>query len=258
MLKTLRRNNAQNRQAISIDDAIEKKSVRIVNLIGYGILILTFLDIIAIFIPPKFFDPNWELSSIGKTVEIVWAPLLAFILIFYRRQQESIELGELKILSLLSYLSLIIGIIYLVTVPLLITDTFRIARTNTGLFNKQVDVQKTQVAEITKQLNAANEEQLRDFFTNNQQEFPELKGSSVRELKTSFLSQLDKKQEIIQAQIKQELTFKQQKLSKTAIKWILGAIVAGTSFLLIWQHTNWSSSIVAYKKQQRKTLTISD
>jgi hypothetical protein len=257
MLKMLKRNNAQNRQAISIDDAIEKQSVRILNLIGYGILFLTALDIIAILIPPKFFDPNWELSSIGKTIEIVWAPLLAFILIFSRRQQELIALGELKILSLLSYLSLIIGVVYLVTVPLLITDTFRIARTNTGLFNKQVDVQKTQVEEITKQLNAANEEQLNNFFTINRQEFPQLQGSSGKELKTSFLSQLNKKQQAIQTQLKQDLTDKQRKLSKTAIKWILGAIVAGVSFLLIWQHTNWSSSIVASKKRQKKTLTIS-
>jgi hypothetical protein len=258
MLKTLKRNNAQNRQAISIDDAIEKKSIRVINLIGYGILILTFLDIVAIFIPPKFFDPNWELSSIGKTIEIVWAPLIAFVLIFYRRQQESIELGELKLLSLLSYLSLIIGIIYFMTVPLLITDTFRIARTNTSLVNRQLDAQRTQIEEITKQLNTANEEQLNNLFTINIQESPQLQGSSVKELKTSFLSQLNKKQEAAKTQLKQELSSKQRKLSKTAIKWILGAIVAGVSFLLIWQHTNWSSSIVASKKRQRKTLTIAD
>jgi uncharacterized membrane protein len=257
MFKTFTFHKSRNNETITIDESIEKQSSKIINLVGYVILLLALFDIMATLIPPKFFDPNWELATIGKIVETVWAPLLGLILIFYRRQQESIKYRELKVLSLFSLLSLILGIIYLLTVPLLISDTFRIARSNLATVNIQVEAQRTQIEQIKQQLDNANELQLNTFLSQYQKQAPQLKGSSTQELKANFLSKIDREQAIKTSQIEKNLTAQQRSLSKLAIKWILGALISGVSFICIWQETKWSRAIIAYKQQNQKTLTLS-
>ncbi len=252
MLKVFQPNKFQNRQTITIDDAIEKQSSKIINLVGYVILLLALLDAIASFIPAKFFDPNWELTTIGKNIEAVWAPLLGFVLIFYRRQQEPIKFRELKILSFISSLSLILGIIYLLTVPLLITDTFRISRSNHAQVNLQLEAQRIKVKQITEQLNQANESQLNIFLTKYRQQAPDLQDYSIQELKNNFLSRINKEQQAKNGKSNRDLASRQQALSKIAIKWILGALISGISCIFIWRETSWSRAIVAYKKQEQK------
>src|SRR6476469_8023934 len=51
--------------------------------IGYGLLILSVLDAIAVLIPANFGNRLWELQTIGAVVERVPVPLLAMALIFF-------------------------------------------------------------------------------------------------------------------------------------------------------------------------------
>ena len=51
--------------------------------IGYGLLILSVLDTIAVLLPANFGNRLWELQTIGAIVERVPVPLLAMALIFF-------------------------------------------------------------------------------------------------------------------------------------------------------------------------------
>ena len=59
--------------------------------VGYLILLLSFLDYILLLMPPQFLNPNWELNTMGRIIEYVWAPLIAFLMIFVRLPEQKIS-----------------------------------------------------------------------------------------------------------------------------------------------------------------------
>ena len=114
-----------------IQVATEKleRSSKMLPWIGYFILVLIFLDYVFLLIPPRFLNPTWELNIIGHLVENVWAPLLGFALVFIHRENNFKEL-ELKILSWLSRLMLLMAIIYFLSAPLILSNTIKIQQKN--------------------------------------------------------------------------------------------------------------------------------
>ena len=151
---------------VLVNKTAEQKSLQTVNLVGYSILFLVLVDYLALLISAQFFDPTWELTTIGRLVETAWAPLLAFLLIFYRRYQDIIKPGELRLLSLLSWFALLLGIAYFLAVPLIIGNTIRINRSQQAQLISQIHNQKTQVQQYTQQLNQASDEQLNNLLQN--------------------------------------------------------------------------------------------
>ena len=63
-------------KSILTNELIEKQSYTFVALVGYVILGLIFFDYIHLLIPPKFFNPNWEIETIGRIIETIWILLL--------------------------------------------------------------------------------------------------------------------------------------------------------------------------------------
>ncbi|MCJ8280423.1 MAG: hypothetical protein MJK14_11100 [Rivularia sp. ALOHA_DT_140] len=46
-------------------------SISIMRWVGYGLLILALFDVIEMFIPTRFMNPNWEFQTFGALVEKV-------------------------------------------------------------------------------------------------------------------------------------------------------------------------------------------
>lgn len=57
-------------------------SLSIVRWVGYGLLILALFDVIEMFVPANFMNPNWEFQTFGALVERVAVPLIGFVFIF--------------------------------------------------------------------------------------------------------------------------------------------------------------------------------
>ena len=57
-------------------------SLPIIRWVGYGLLILALFDVIEMFIPARFMNPNWEFQTIGALVERVAVPLIGFAFVF--------------------------------------------------------------------------------------------------------------------------------------------------------------------------------
>ncbi|MDJ0531691.1 MAG: HpsJ family protein [Xenococcaceae cyanobacterium MO_207.B15] len=219
---------------------VEQKSSKIINLVGYTILFLVLLDYAALLISPKFFNPVWGWETAGKLVETVWAPLLGFLFIFYRRDQDLIKPRELTFLSLLSWLALILGTIYLLIAPVLIGNAFRINRSQKAQVTNQISQQKTQVQQYSQKLEQVSKEQLNNLLQAYQQQAPDIAISSSQQLKENLLTQINQRQQTAQKQLQNNFSQQKINLIKTTFKWLIGAIISGVSFILIWSYTQWA------------------
>jgi hypothetical protein len=108
-----------------LSNRIEQRTQLLVHLLGYGLLAFSLLDYIHIVTAPRFTDPVWEFQTIGALVEHAAIPLLGLILVFYRHEGY-IGKREKNFLGFLSWLCLLLGLLYLLMLPLGVADTWRI------------------------------------------------------------------------------------------------------------------------------------
>ncbi len=112
------------------------RSIALWRLVGYGLLFLFLMDLAEILIPPRFLNPQWEFNVLGQIVERVPIPLLAFILIFYGGNYLR-KSWEIYFLAFVSWLTLFIGIFFILAVPLGIVNSLRINKqAQTNITNK--------------------------------------------------------------------------------------------------------------------------
>lgn len=216
----------EEKEPLYISDEIEYLGVTLLPLIEYIILCLISIDYIALLVQPQFFNPNWEYQTMGKIVKTIWAPIISSTFIFYRREGTTIGGKELGLLSWISRLTLLLGILYLLMVPLLLVNTVRIHQLNRARLIVQFENNDNQIEQVQEQLDSISEEELTARFPNSNRE--------------DLLAQLKQNQNNVEEQA--ESAYKQQKfnLIKLTVKWCLGAILGATSLILIWRYTSWA------------------
>jgi hypothetical protein len=241
---------------VQVSPEQSKEAILLLPFIGYLLLALTCLDYVFLLIPLNLFNSTWELNTIGGLVENVWAPLLGFLLIFYRPAGTKIKLREIKFLTWLSRLLLLLTVMYFLAVPLIISNTIRIEKSYFSQFNLEVEQQKTKVDVLEKQLNQLGEEELKAFYQQSQsQQTSALSIDSNLPLRQQLLNQLHHEQEQSFKQV--ETAYKQQKanLLKKSVKWGIGTIISGILFMFLWKYSRWTrtSSIINNKIQPENT-----
>lgn len=236
--------NAQKKNSLKgslyLSETVEEHSTFLMRLLGYGLLIFALLDYIYIVIPPRFTNPAWELQTIGAFVEHAAIPLLGLMLVFYRYQGYISKL-EKRLLGLLSWVSLLLGLLYLLMVPLGIIDTGRIYHNNNSQIDAQLSQQRQQVEQIKVKLNqATTDEQLRQLFASLTPEGRSLKINDPQTLKDQSLAQISQNDRNIQAKADSVRKTQRNSLLKNSIKWNLAALVSGILFIWIWHLTRWT------------------
>ena len=240
--KRRRSSTHKDRGIKKVQIATEKldRASKILPLAGYFILGLTFIDYVFLLIPPHFLDPNWELNTIGHLVENVWAPLLGFLLVFLRREN-TLRLLEIKVLSWLSRLILLMAIVYFLAAPLIVSNTIRIQDKSFSQLKIQLENQKTQVANIKQKLSQVPDEQLAKYLRQGQSSASKIDLSTP--LLAQVLSKVDEEQTKSSDQIKTAYKQKILSLFKTSLKWILGSLLSGIMLLVFWKNTEWLRNI---------------
>lgn len=211
-------------------------------LIGYGFLILFTLDLAEIFIPPQFLNPEWEFQTLGNIVERVAIPFIALLLIFQggnylRKGWEFIALFSL------SWLSLFVGVLFLLSVPLGIINSIRIDKINATnitdgtkqrlevlqeVETRLKDVQNKQDMQVLiSQLNSGNAPVIE-----NDQQLTQVK-TNLNDFIKNSRNQLDNQSKMARKQ-------GQRALLKRSVKWNLGALISGVLFIMTWQMTKWA------------------
>ena len=218
------------------------RSIAIWRLIGYALLFLFALDLAEIIIPPRPLDPAWQFEVLGQIVERVPIPLISFIFIFYGGKYLR-KSWEYIFLTASSWLTLLIGIFFIIAVPMGVISSVKIGnRTNENLqnaANQQLEI-LTQVD--TRLKDVQNAEQMRVLIAQlNRGNAPAIQdGEQLNEAKTALSDFVAGNRDQINTQL--AATKKQRKtaLIKRAVKWNLGALVSGVLFILIWTMTKWA------------------
>lgn len=207
---------------------------------GYALLALAMIDFINIFIPSHFTNPFWEFQTIGALVDHVPIPLIGLMLIFVGEMnyREKIEIFVLKFCS---WLSLIIALLFILLVPLGISDTLRINEQNHIQIINQSSQQISQIEQLKEILNKAKTDQdIENVFhaLNHQEKLPDFK--NPQDIKSKLLAQVTKTDNNIKNQTEVTQNKTRRELIRNSVKWNLGAIIAGTAFIFVWRTTEWA------------------
>ena len=232
--------SSRNPRIIQVSTEKLERSSKMLPSIGYFILVLIFLDYVFLLIPPHFLNPTWELNIIGHLVENVWAPLLGFALVFIR-QQNGFRESELKLLSWLSRLMLLMAIIYFLSAPLIISNTIKIQQKSFSELKTQLETQKNQVAQFKKQLSQIPDRQLANYLRQSQsQQSSSAKSSSANTPLEKAFARVEQEQIKSEEQIKAAYNKQKFSLIKKSLKWCMGALFSGAIFIVFWRHTEWT------------------
>ena len=224
---------------IFTNELTQNQAFKFIHLFGYVILVFMVIDYAALLFPAQFLNPNWELNTIGKIIESIFVTLLGFMLVFFRPEKQSIKRSELRILSLLSWLALVLGIICFLFAPLLISNALRINSTNQTNISIQLTTQRQQAEQIKLQLDNLNETQLQNLWLRNQANSAANTNISAAEKKQQLTDKLNSIEQASRQQLQQRLKNQQRSLFKMTFKWVLGAIISGVTFVSLWKYTEW-------------------
>lgn len=224
-----------------------------VRAVGFGLLVLTGIDYLAALIPPQFTNPNWELETLGRYVDLAWTPLLGFILIFSCPLGDGEEVAEEEIgwrrflspnrwqwvLKLCSWLPLVLGILYFLAVPLIVVSGFRIQNENRTQFNLLVETQSQGLSSNLEQLNQLPPEQLLPLYQNLVGPNPANVETTPDVLKEQITKLLARNADQAKKAAARNLSEVQTNVFRSVIKWAIGAVVAGSLMIYLWQFPSW-------------------
>lgn len=222
----------------------ELNSSFLLRLIGYCLLGLALVDIIALLLPPRLMDPVWEFQTIGSIVEHLPVPLLGLGLVFYRASDLRSKWEQLP-LKFLSWASFGAGVLLLLLIPLLGVNSARLNNQINNQVSTQINPQLTQqmskLEQIQQQLVKANTAQdINNVIVSFHLQGVSPNSDNPQQLKSQILSEINSDKKTLQSQIKLAGADKHLALIKNLVKWILGALVAGVLFIYIWKLTRWA------------------
>lgn len=205
-------------------------SLALVRMVGYGLLVLALFDLIAIFVPLRLTNPVWQFETMGAIVERVAVPLIGLALISFGEADFRANFEE-KILKILSWLCLIVGVLFLLLFPLGIINTWQVKMISNNQINNQFLQQKAQMERAEKQLNQLKGEELENYIKSQGRT---LDNQTPAQAKEQFLAKLNKDKQQMQTRLEEVKATRRLVLIKNSVKWNLGALVAGVLFIYIW------------------------
>jgi hypothetical protein len=206
--------------------------------VGYGLLVLALFDFVNILVPLRLMNPRWEMQTIGALVERVPVPLLGLMLVFYGETSFR-KKWEIAFLKVLSWASLLVGVLFLLLIPLVVVNTVRIDKQITYQSSTQVSQQLSGLQQLENQVNKGTDKDINVLATRlNQGRQVDVK--DPQELKSRLLSEISMAKKTIQPQTTAALADGRLALLKNSIKWLLGSLVSGVLFIYIWANTGWT------------------
>lgn len=221
------------------ESASENRSVYRLRWIGYGLLIFALIDTIHLMIPPRFTDAEWELLTIGQLVERVVVPLLGFALVFFAEFHDRLGIEKLT-LRILSWLCLVLAVLFLLLVPLGILNTMRLNSQAQQVVSTQVEQRMQQLDQLEKQLNASGPEEIQKLASQLAAQGIQVDAQNPDKLKSDVLTRIKTVREQLPTQAQAGRSNQQQTLLKNSVKWNLGAVVASVLYFILWKTTDWA------------------
>lgn len=207
--------------------------------IGYGLLLLALIDVLLLLYPPQLTNAVWQLQTMGQIVERLPVPLLGLALIFFGDSYDRSGLEE-NLVKLLSWVSLLLAVVFLVMVPLGAVNTLRINTQNNQQITAQAEGRLQELKQVEEQVNAGTTADLKEMAQELNRMGLAVDVNKPQELKTDILSRIGMAKEQVPKEA--EATRKGQRLVllKNSAKWNLGALISSVLFFYIWKGTDWA------------------
>lgn len=219
---------------------IQNISFALLRLIGYILLIFSFIDYLAILIPLKLTNPAWEFQTIGRMVDHVWSILLGLTFIFLYSKGSMIKPREIAVLKFLSWLALPIGILYFLMLPLGINNTLTLYKNINNQFINQQGQQQVQVQKVNEALKIANsQQQLNNLARILKVPNANNSSQSTQELKDKLSQRIQKIAENSSATASAVKQGRINNIIKNSVRINLGTIISGVCLVVIWNMTRW-------------------
>ncbi len=222
-------------------------TLQVMRAIGYGLILLACIDLLYVLVPPELSNPVWEYQTIGDLAKLAPVPLLAFMLVFFG-ETEARKRIEQPILKFLSWLTLIIAIVFFLLLPLTLFDSVRISRFNNEQITVQVDQQKMQIDTTKKQIDKASSAELQSLIP-----APDDKGKlpnapkNTEQAKQQALENLQKAKQQTDEKANQARSNLRFNLVKNTAKLVLQVLIAGMIFAYVWVCTRWARDARSWK-----------
>ena len=208
-----------------------------IRVIGYVFLTLFLFDFVDTLIPLRLTNAQWEFQTFGALVEKVPVLFLAYAMIYLGRNFGRKHLEQF-LLSLITWLALILGIVYLLMIPISIINANRLLTLNHQQA-LQLDIQIAQVKKAQTNLKTTNTQsdlqQILSRDLGNNSPLPKLDNpEQIKTLKnrlTTVISDGELKLKE-QAQALQDVRLE---LVKKSVKWNLGSLLSAALLFYIWK-----------------------
>lgn len=214
----------------------EIRSASLLRWVGYGLLVLAFMDVVDILLPPQLMNPAWEFQTVGALVERVPVPLLGLALVFFDGIS-SRKNWEKLILRFLSGAAVVVGVLYLLLIPLAMSDVVRLNNQNNVQVGAQAGQQRARIEQLKTQLNQASSQDLNGLLERLDTQGRGAAINGPQDLKQKLSAEIAQAETQLQNQSDAARRSSRLSLLKNGVKWGVGALISGALFIRIGQLT---------------------
>lgn len=221
---------------------ISAPTVFMIRSLGYCLLLFFLFDFIALLIPPKFTDPDWELNLYGQIIERVPVLLLSFPFIFFGEYSYRLP-REKIIVKVISWITLVIAIFLVLGLPLTIANTYRLQSFKQDELVFNVNKQTEPVEKFSERLNKAesNSEIISVLKSANPQQQASSKDiADAQATKKQLLNQIEGSLKESRSQVEKTKRDISVGLWKNSIKWLFAGALSVALLLYFWKQSKWA------------------
>lgn len=222
-------------QTFQIDDP--QGFFLILNWLGYVLLFVSAIDYFLIFYPPQLTNPNWELQTFIAMVNNAWFLLLAIVLVFLPTRRNIRQL-ELSFMKLLRWVMLLAGVLFILLIPLGITNTQRINQDANQQLVRQQQIRQEQLDRIEE---AVENENLPLFQRQRLGQAIGLERSESSE--EAILERVQTLEEQLNQEVAAAKRDRFQNLMRRMVRTNIGGLLIGVLLIRFWWQTRWIKSI---------------
>ena len=219
----------------------------ILNWLGYVLLFASAVDYFLIIYPPQLTNPQWELQTFGRLVNNAWVALMGLILVFLPTRTK-IRRFELKSLSFLRWFALVMGIVFILLIPLGIVNSQRIDQRTSEQIAQQQQARQEQLNNIEEAV------QTQDIPPEQLQQLGDALGvegeSSEANIREALIQQIEQERQQLRQQVAAAKSDRLQELIRRAVRTNIGALLIGTFLIRLWWEARWVGTVKLNSKNQ--------
>ena len=141
---------------------------------------------------------------------------------------------------MLSWVCLLLALIFILMLPLGIFGTISVNNQNNQQITTQAKQQLAQLQQVEERLKKGTPEDLNNLASELTRLGVQADTKNPQELKNQILSRITPAKERLQTQSAAVQSNQRLALFKNAVKWLLGALISAVLFFMMWRGTDWA------------------